>query len=68
MKRAKTIKEYVHGNQLRKNVHFRYADGSLKFLHKGEWYSADKFNKMYPRYEYKIDNGKGENPNTKLLD
>lgn len=67
MKKAKTIREYIYRNQLRKSAHFRYFNGHITFNHEGEWLSIDKFNQLYPKYEYKADKGKGENHNTQLL-
>lgn len=62
-----SIREYIERNQARKNIHARFADGEMMYNHKGKWISREKFEKLYPKYEYKKNNFKGENPNKKSV-
>lgn len=57
-----SIQDYFHLNQLRKNTHWRYVDGKLMFEHEGLWYDKEKFDILYPQYDYKPFNDKGQNP------
>ena len=59
---AHTIKEYFELNQARKNAHWRYVDEKLMFNHNGVWYDKAMFDEIYPQYDYKPFNDKGENP------
>lgn len=60
-----SIREYIEKNGKRADVYWRMTNSVLKFSHNGKWYSEDMFEKMFPKYQYKKCNGKGENPNTK---
>lgn len=57
-----SIKEYFELNQLRKNTHWRLVDGKWMFEHFGQWYDNNMFDEIYPQYDYKPFNDKGENP------
>ena len=57
-----TIKEYFELNQLRKCAHWRLFDGQLMFEYNGQGIDGDKFDEVFPQYDYKPFNDKGANP------
>jgi len=56
-----SIKEYIQGNQIRSLVPAKVSADGILYKHNGEWISADRFNSLYPAYEYKKFNDKGDN-------
>ena len=57
-----SIKDYFELNQARKNTHWRFSDGKWMFEHFGCWYDSEMFDEIYPKYDYKPNNYKGDNP------
>ena len=57
-----SIKDYFELNQARKNTHWRLVDGKWMFEHNGMWIDGESFDFLYPKYDYKPNNYKGDNP------
>lgn len=60
-----SIKEYIQKNGDRANLHWKVTKSGARFKHNNKWQKEEFFDKLYPKYQYRKDNGKGENPNTK---
>jgi len=62
-KKTNSIKEYIIGNQSRKNVRWLLKEGNWMFeIHPKVWGSEEMFDLYYPIYEYIKFNDKGSNP------
>lgn len=62
-----SISEYIKKNQMRRCIYSRYSNGEIKYFHRGRWISHERFLILYPVYEYKKNNYKGENPNGRAI-
>jgi len=62
-KKTNSIKEYITGNQLRKNVRWLLKENKWLFeIQTKIWASEEMFDLYYPSYEYIKFNDKGSNP------
>jgi len=62
-KKTNSIKEYIIGNQSRKNVRWLLKENKWLFeIQTKIWASEEMFDLYYPSYEYVKFNNKGSNP------
>ena len=62
-KKTNSIKEYIKGNQSRKNVRWLLKQNKWLFeIQTKIWASEEMFDLYYPSYEYVKFNDKGSNP------
>lgn len=62
-KKTNSIKEYIIGNQSRKNVRWLLKENKWLFeIQTKIWASEEMFELYYPSYEYVKFNDKGSNP------
>jgi len=62
-KKTNSIKEYIIGNQSRKNVRWLLKENKWLFeIQTKIWASEEMFDLYYPSYEYVKFNDKGSNP------
>lgn len=56
------LSEYIKKNADRKNVRAKIKNGKMLFLHNDKWITKEKFNELYPVYEYLKNPNKLNNP------
>ena len=66
--KTSSLSEYIKKNSQRKYVHAKILNGEMVFNINGKWVNKQKYNELYPVYEYVKFNDKGSNPDkTKII-
>jgi hypothetical protein len=59
MKKVHKVKDYVEGNQKRKDLHWQIRNGKKYFQHEGRWWEEKYLDNFYPEMNY-VKSTKGE--------
>jgi hypothetical protein len=60
--KTSSLSEYIKRNSERRYTHAKIVNSEMVFNVNGKWVNKQKFNELYPVYEYAKFNDKGANP------
>ena len=62
------VSEYLKKNSDRKNIPAKIKNGKMIFFHNGKWINKEKFNELYPVYDFVRNVNTIDNPDkTKIV-